>query len=105
MKTGFIQAKNGEFLLNDQSIILKGFAIGSWMNIESFMLRIPGTEKRIRETYAEVYGRENAEKFFDDFLNYFIFKHLDRVLGLCRKYDIYAILEKINGRCQEGRKL
>ena len=131
MGNGFIQAKSGEFILNDKRIMLRGFSVGSWMNIESFMLRIPGTEKRIRETYAEVYGRENAEKFFDDFLYYFIteedfvllkslgvnvlrlafshrhfeddqmpgiykaegFKHLDRVLEFCRKYEIYAILD------------
>lgn len=131
MDIGFIQAKNGGFVLNDEKIMLRGFAIGSWMNIESFMLRIPGTEKRIRETFAEVYGKDNAEKFFDDFLFYFLaeddfillkslgvnvirlafghrhfeddltpgfykeegFKHLDRVLELCSKYGIYAILD------------
>jgi endoglucanase len=131
MEKRFIEAENGEFMLNGGRIMLRGFSIGSWMNIESFMLRIPGTEKGIRRTYAEVYGRENAEKFFDDFLYYFIteddfillkslgvnvlrlafghrhfedeqapgtykikgFEHLDRVLALCRKYEIYAILD------------
>lgn len=50
MKSGFIQAKNGEFILNNDRVMLRGLAIGSWMNIESFMIRIPGTEKRIRQT-------------------------------------------------------
>ena len=131
MQREFIQAGNGDFILKDKKIMLRGFAVGSWMNMESFMLRIPGTEKRIRQTYAEVYGKENAEKFFEDFLYYFLteddfillkslgvnvlrlafghrhfeddqepgvykmegFEHLDRVLGLCRKYGIYAILD------------
>lgn len=131
MKREFIQVENGDFKLNSEKIMLRGFVVGTWMMIESFMLRIPGTEKRIRQTYAEVYGKENAESFFDDFLNYFIdeedfillkgmginvlrlpfghrhfendqvpgmyiqkgFKHLDRVLELCRKYEIYAILD------------
>ena len=131
METGFIQVEDGAFKRNSNEIMLRGFSVGSWMDIESFMLRIPGTEKKIRQTYAEVYGKENAEKFFDDFLNYFIneddfillksmginvlrfalgyrhfendqepgkyihegFKHLDRVLELCRKYEIYAILD------------
>ncbi len=131
MKNEFIQVENGQFKLNSKNIILRGFSVGTWMNIENFMLRIPGTDNRIRQTYAEVYGKENAEQFFDDFLNCFIneddfillksiginvlrlpfsyrhfendqvpgryiqkgFKHLDRVLELCRKYKIYAILD------------
>ena len=72
MKTEFIQAKNGEFIKNNERISLRGFGVGTWMNIEHFMIRIPGTEKRIRQAFAEVYGKENAAKFFDDFLKYFI---------------------------------
>jgi aryl-phospho-beta-D-glucosidase BglC (GH1 family) len=131
MQTGFVQVENGEFRVNNEKIILRGFSIGSWMNIESFMLRIPGTDRKIRQAFAEVYGKDNADQFFDNFLNYFIqeedfvllkslgvnvlrlpfaywhfendqepgkyiekgFKHLDRVLELCRKYEIYAILD------------
>ena len=72
MQTGFIRVENGEFKQNNSKIMLRGFSVGSWMDIESFMLRIPGTEKRIRQTYAEVYGKENADQFFDDFLTSFI---------------------------------
>ncbi|HPG40317.1 MAG TPA: cellulase family glycosylhydrolase [bacterium] len=131
MQKQFLQARDGEFKLNDKSIILRGFGVGAWMNFENFMLRIPGTEKRIREAFAQVYGQENAATFFDNFLYYFLteddlkflaglginvlrfalnyrhfeddqhpgiyktdgFKHLDRALELCRKYNIYAILD------------
>ncbi len=131
MENEFIQVETGQFKLKNKKIILRGFSVGSWMNIENFMLRIPGTEKRIRQTYSEVYGKENAEQFFEEFLNNFIneddfillkslginvlrlpfsyrhfeddqapgrynkkgFKHLDRVLELCRKYKIFAILD------------
>jgi len=131
MDKNFIQAKNGEFKLNNKEIKFRGFGVGTWMTIEHFMIRIPGVEKRIRQTFAEVYGRENASEFFDSFLNYFIeeddfiflkslgvnalrfalnyrhfeddqmpgkykqqgFKHLDRVLTLCRKHGIFAILD------------
>jgi aryl-phospho-beta-D-glucosidase BglC (GH1 family) len=131
MDSNYIQAKNGEFILNNKKIMLRGFVIGSWMNIESFMLRIPGTEKIIRQAFAEVYGNENAVRFFDDFLQFFVteedfllfkslginvlrlavnyrhfeddqapgvykqegFRHIDRLLDLCRKYNIYAILD------------
>ncbi|HEX2952721.1 MAG TPA: glycosyl hydrolase family 5, partial [Bacillota bacterium] len=72
MKSTFVQAKQGEFFLEEKPIVLRGFAVGSWMNFEHFMLRIPGTEKKIRRTFAEVYGVKNAAHFFDDFLTYFL---------------------------------
>lgn len=126
-----IQAKDGNFILDGKQIMLRGFAIGSWMNIENFMVRIPGTEKSIRNTFAKVYGEENAIHFFNEFLTNFItdddfvflkelgvntlripinyshfiddqhsnkysgsaFTQLDRVLKLCRKHEIYAVLD------------
>ncbi|MGE5805012.1 MAG: glycoside hydrolase family 5 protein [Ignavibacteria bacterium] len=131
MNKTFIEAKHEKFILDGKTIILRGFALGTWMNLENFMIRIPGTEKRIRETFAEVYGKENSEKFFNDFMNHFIteddfiflkslginvlriainhrhfendqepgkyketgFKHLNRVLELCKKHEIFAILD------------
>jgi hypothetical protein len=131
MANQYIQAENGQFLLGNIPLLLRGFGIGSWMNFEHFMLRIPGTEKRIREVFAEVYGPAKADRFFDDLLTYFIadddfrflkslgvntirlalnyrhfdddqnpgnykiegFKQIDRVLGLCKEYGIYAILD------------
>ncbi len=131
MNNSFIQAKDGDFFLNGKSFMLRGFGIGTWMNIEHMMSRIPGSEKRIRQTFAQVYGRENAGKFFEDYLDNFLteddfvfmkslgvnsvrlalnyrhfeddqapgnykpdgFRHLDRVLSLCEKYEIYAVLD------------
>ncbi|HEX2944904.1 MAG TPA: glycoside hydrolase family 5 protein [Clostridia bacterium] len=131
MKKTFLQARNGDFYINDERVILRGFAVGSWMNFEHFMLRIPGTEKGIRKAFADVYGEKCAAAFFDDLLNYFLtesdfiflksiginvlrlpfnyrhfeddqkpgiyksegFRHIDRVLELCKKYNIYAILD------------
>lgn len=127
----YIQAKDGCFILNGNQILFRGFAIGSWMNIENFMIRIPGTEKSIRNIFTKVYGEENASQFFDNFLTNFIaeedfeflkelgvnmlriplnyrhfiddqnpnrysedaFTHLDRILKLCKKYEIYAVLD------------
>lgn len=131
MRKQYVQALNGEFFVDEKPIRLRGFGIGSWMNFEHFMLRIPGSERRIREVFAEVYGQDNAEIFFDDFLSFFIgnddfiflkslgvnsirlainyrhleddqapgqyivegFKHIDRVVELCRQHGIYAIID------------
>jgi len=67
----FITARNGNFFLGKEKIILRGFGLGSWMNIEHFMIGIPGTERMIRKAFEEVYGKEKAEKFFDNFINNF----------------------------------
>ncbi|WP_058304173.1 glycoside hydrolase family 5 protein [Gorillibacterium timonense] len=131
MKSNFIQTEDGQFVLHNKEIMLRGVSIGSWMDLENFMIKIPGTERSIRHAYSEVYGKENAEQFFDDFLHHFIteddfiflkslginvirlpfdyrhfvedqspglikmdgFTHLDRVLELCNKFEIYAILD------------
>ncbi|MBN2440708.1 MAG: cellulase family glycosylhydrolase [Spirochaetales bacterium] len=131
MKTNFIQVSGKDFTLNNKKIILRGFGVGTWMNIEHFMIGIPGTEGMIRRLFAEVYGRENEQIFFDLFLSSFLteddfrllqklginvlrlainyhhfindlkpgefnnhgFIQIDRVLDLCKKYGIFAILD------------
>ena len=52
MESEFIRTKNGEFTIKQKRIILRGFSIGSWMNMESFMLRIPGSDRQIRQAFA-----------------------------------------------------
>ena len=54
----FVQAKDGRFLVNDNELQLRGFGIGSWMNFEHFMLRIPGSDHQIRQVFAEVCGKK-----------------------------------------------
>ena len=127
----FVQAKDGRFLVDGSALQLRGFGIGSWMNIEHFMLRIPGSDHQIRQAFAEVHGEKKAARFFGDLLTCFIgdgdfkylkslginclriafsyrhfetdqapgqyvdagFRYIDRVLQLCRRHRIYAILD------------
>ncbi len=131
MKKQFVEAKNGQFFVDNIPLRLRGFGIGSWMNLEHFMLRIPGSDKQIRQVFTDVYGLDKANRFFDDLLTFFIdnedfqflsslgvnsiriainyrhfetdqapgqymeegFKHIDRLLKLCRYHNIYAILD------------
>jgi len=131
MKENFVRVSDKDFVINDKKIILRGFGIGSWMNIEHFMIGIPGTESMLRNIFTDVYGKEKSDEFFDIFLSAFLteedfvllkslnintlrlsfnyhhflddqkpgvikesgFIHLDRVLDLCKKYGIYAVLD------------
>lgn len=131
MRRDFVQVSGENFVVNGEKIMLRGFSIGSWMNLEHFMVGLPGTDSMIRKAFADVYGKKEADEFFDSYVkeflkeedfqllkkmgvnsirlpfnyHYFIddqnpdqpleagFYYLDRVLKLCEKYEIYAILD------------
>jgi endoglucanase len=44
---------------------LRGIGLGGWLNLEHFMLGIPGTETEIRAAFMAVYGQEAAARFWD----------------------------------------
>ncbi len=131
MEDQFIRVSGEDLVIDEEKVRLRGFGIGSWMNLEHFMTGIPGNDHQIKKLFAEVYGRERAREFFNTYLSAFIteadfkflhelgvnsirlafsyrhfeddqypgeykeegFHHLDRVLELCQKYRIYAILD------------
>jgi endoglucanase len=131
MSDDFLRVKDRDFYLNGEKIILRGYGIGTWLNLEHFMLGIPGTDSQIRNAIVNAYGKERAEKFWQKFyksmidendfeflkslginairipFNYRLFENdqkpysymeegfreIDRVLGLCEQYELYAILD------------
>ena len=66
-----IQINGTDFTLNGRKLILRGLGAGSWMNIEHFMLGIPGTEHLIKQAFISVYGKQTAATLFDTFLTSF----------------------------------
>jgi endoglucanase len=131
MSDGFLTVMDRDFYLNGEKITLRGYGIGTWLNLEHFMLGIPGMDSQIRAAIINAYGKKNAEKFWqkfyksmideDDFeflkslginmlripFNYRLFENdqkpysymeegfreIDRVLGLCEQYELYAVLD------------
>jgi hypothetical protein len=59
-----ISERNSDFYLNNNKIILYGYGIDSWLDLEHFMISIPGTDSRIRITILNAYGKDNATKFW-----------------------------------------
>ena len=45
----FVRVKGNEFIYQGQSIRFAGLGIGSWLNLEHFMLGIPTPEKQMKE--------------------------------------------------------
>lgn len=68
MRKGFLQVTGEDFTIDGEKILLRGFALGNWMNIEHFMIGMPGPDRMIQKAFRDVYGQEHAEEFFDSYL-------------------------------------
>lgn len=131
MSNGFLKVKDRDFYLNDEKIILRGYGLGALLNLEHFMIGIPGTDAQIRQSIVNAYGKEQADQFwekyyqsmlaekdfdflkglgvnvlripfnyrlFEDDQNSYVYKEagfeaLDRILELCERYEIFAVLD------------
>lgn len=72
MRRDFLQVSGENFVRNGEKVFLRGFAIGSWMNLEHFMMGMPGTDEMMKEAFNEVYGAENSRRFFNDLVDAFV---------------------------------
>ncbi len=54
-----------------QPVILRGYNIGGWMNMENFLTGYPGTESQHRRVLCRVLGPELYDAFFDQFMTVF----------------------------------
>ncbi len=55
-----------------QPISFVGIGLGSWLNMEHYMIDMPGCDSQIRRTVKEVLGEEDGERFFDLFVRNFV---------------------------------
>lgn len=65
MNKNFLQTKGTNFVYGDEIIRLRGFGIGSWLNLEPFMIGIPTIEGMIQRRFANEFGKANADRFFE----------------------------------------
>jgi endoglucanase len=52
-------------------VVLRGFGLGGWMNMENFITGYPANEEAQREAVRTVLGEEKYRFFFDRFLDHF----------------------------------
>ena len=72
MATGILRTQGSKVVGEDgKSVILRGAALGGWMNMENFITGYPGHESEHRAAMKKVLGQENYEFFFDKWLEYF----------------------------------
>src|SRR5207247_6516134 len=60
----------GRDLVNQagETVTLRGFGLGGWMNMENFITGYPANEEAMRDALHSVLGTERYERFFDCFL-------------------------------------
>lgn len=68
----YVQRKCKDFLFQGKPILFSGLGVGSWLNMEHFMLGIPTPDAQIREAFHEVFGKEKQHRFFDSFITKFL---------------------------------
>ncbi|KAL4736114.1 putative glucanase [Aspergillus similis] len=72
MSTGYLRVKGKDIVdANDKPVILRGSALGGWLNMENFLTGFPGMESGVRAAMQEVMGKERYEFFFDRWLYHF----------------------------------
>lgn len=64
----FVKIKGTEFVFKNKKVMFRGLGIGTWLNLEHFMLGIPTPEKQIKQAFGEVFGKDKSKDFFEDFV-------------------------------------
>ena len=67
-----LKARSIEFEFKEKRIRLRGYGVGTWLNIEHFMMGIPASEKIIKNTIAGIYNEEAKGRFFNKFYDEFM---------------------------------
>lgn len=68
----YIKVSKTEFTKAGKPILFRGLGIGSWLNMEHFMIGVPTPDNQIREAVKQKFGSENADQFFDSFIRNFV---------------------------------
>lgn len=81
-----------------RTVVLKGFGLGGWMNMENFITGYPANEEAQREAIRAVLGRDRYEYFFDRFLEHFF---TEGDADFIRSLGLNLLRLPINYRCFE----
>lgn len=72
MQSAFLTTRCQQFISPlGEPVILRGFGLGGWMNMENFITGHAGNEESQRAALFSVLGEEKFQAFFEGFLNHF----------------------------------
>lgn len=62
-----LQTRSQSFISGSNEVLLQGVGLGNWLNLEHFLLGIPGSDSQIRQAILDVYGKEKYDIFWDTY--------------------------------------
>lgn len=68
----FVEVKEDKMYFADRPLVLRGLGIGTWMNIEHFMVGLPGPQSMILSSMDDIYGEGKGEAFLNTYIDDFI---------------------------------
>ena len=66
-----LQVEGTRIVGADGPVLLRGFGLGGWMNMENFITGYPGTESQHRRALRRTMGDAAYEAYFERFLEVF----------------------------------
>ena len=69
--SGVLRGDGSRIVGDSGPVLLRGFGLGGWMNMENFITGYAGTESQQRRALRSVLGDEGYERFFKRFLSVF----------------------------------
>lgn len=72
MKPNLVRVDGTRFVRSGKEVFFAGIGLGSWLNLEHFMVGLPGTDSMMRQAFAHVYGQEGANTFFERLADRFV---------------------------------
>jgi aryl-phospho-beta-D-glucosidase BglC (GH1 family) len=66
-----LQVDGTRIVGDDGAVLLRGFGLGGWMNMENFITGYAGAESQQRRALRRILGEEGYRRFFDRFLDVF----------------------------------
>lgn len=68
----FVEVRGTQLFFKEKPLRLRGFGVGSWLNMEHFMIGIPTPDSMIRSAFLQTYGAEKSDSFFNAFQTLFM---------------------------------
>ena len=66
-----LRVEGARLVSGDDAVVLRGFGLGGWMNMENFISGYAGSESQQRRALSRTLGDEGYRRFFDRFLHDF----------------------------------
>lgn len=68
----FVKVRGQSFYCQNREILFSGLGIGSWLNIEHFMVGMPTTDHQMKRTIQSVFSKQVADDFYSKFYACFV---------------------------------